>query len=72
VPGGKIPEAELKTSIAYGIARKNGQIKEDLLQDIVKDAKVQVKMDQFKDLEKPEVLLPSANPAVPSAAQAAP
>jgi hypothetical protein len=29
-------------------------------------------MDQFKDLEKPEVLLPSANPAVPSAAPAAP
>jgi hypothetical protein len=62
VPGGKIPLDELKTSIAYGVARKNNEIKTDVLSDIVKDAKISVKMEQFKDLEKPEVLLPNMHP----------
>jgi foldase protein PrsA len=73
VPGGKIPLEDLKTAIAYDIARENNQTKQDVLEQIVKDAKVDVKMEQFKDLEKPEVLLPSLGaPNAPGAPAPAP
>lgn len=64
IPGGKIPLDELKPTIAYDIARKNNETKSDVLEKIVKDAKVNVKIEQFKDLEKPEVLFPGIHPAV--------
>lgn len=77
VPGGKIPLDEMKSTIAYDVARSNNQTKQDVLEQIVKDAKVDVKIEQFKDLEKPEVLFPGSHPptgpaGAPGAAPAAP
>ncbi|HEY3265314.1 MAG TPA: peptidyl-prolyl cis-trans isomerase [Armatimonadota bacterium] len=58
-PGGKLPLTEAKSQIAFTIASKNNEVKPTVMQDIVKAAKVDVKMDQFKELAKPEVLFPS-------------
>lgn len=62
-PGGKMPMDQVKTLASIRVASENNQINPNVLQDILKDAKVDVKMDQFQDLERPEVLLPPANEA---------
>lgn len=71
-PGGKVPLAEVKSSVAYDVARSNNQTHQDVLENIVKDAKVKVKIEQFQDLEKPEVLWPGSHPPVGPAGAPAP
>ena len=59
VPGGKIPLAEVQDLIALQIAQRNNQIKpvQELLEGLAKGAQIDIKLDQFKDLAKPENLL---------------
>lgn len=63
--GGAVPLAEVKDLIAFQLAQQNSEIKpiEELLQGIVKEAKVEIKLDRFKDLEKTENLLGPQAPA---------
>jgi len=69
--GGKFPLADVRNEIMWRIANENNQVKSDIIQELVKEAKVDVKMDQFQDLEKPEVLLPE-QPMMPPGGGMAP
>ncbi|HEY3414576.1 MAG TPA: peptidyl-prolyl cis-trans isomerase [Armatimonadota bacterium] len=59
VPGGKLPLEEVKPQIAYGIAVQNNQTKQDAYPELIRNAKIEIAADQFKDLSKPESLLPN-------------
>lgn len=63
VPGGKLPLDEVKDDIAYSIAAGNNQIKSSMLEDLVKDAKIEVQADQFKGILGPDGHLRMAAPA---------
>lgn len=56
--GGKIPLEEVRNDIIWQVANQNNEIQPTFLQDIVKEAKIDVKIESFQDLEKPETLLP--------------
>lgn len=58
VPSGKIPLEEVKTEIAYEIARQNNQTKPAAFKELVDKAKIDIAVDQFKNLSKPESLIP--------------
>ncbi len=60
--GGKIPLEDVRKDIVWSVANQNSEIKPTFLEDIVKEAKIEVKLDNFKDLEKPETLMPQRQP----------
>ena len=65
VAGGKLPLDEVKSQIAYTIAVQNNQTKPTAYPDLITKAKIEIAADQFKDLAKPESLLPNPNGAPP-------
>ncbi len=68
VPSGKIPLSEVQPMIAFLLASQNSQIKPvpQILQDIVKTAQIDIKLNDFQELEKPETLLGTQTPQSPA------
>jgi parvulin-like peptidyl-prolyl isomerase len=63
VPGGKIPLDEVKADIAYSIAASNNQLKTNTMDDLVKNAKIEIPSDQFKGILGPDGHLRTATQA---------
>lgn len=65
VPSAKIELASVQPLIEYEIASRNKQVQpvEEIIQKLAKDAKLEIKIPQFADLAKPEVLAPTPNQA---------
>lgn len=70
--GGKFPLEEVANEIRWRLANENTEINPSLVKDLVKKAKVEVKMDPFKDLEKADTLLPPQPMAGPPPGMAPP
>jgi hypothetical protein len=64
--GGKIPLESVKSLIAYQIASTKNQVKpsEQIVRDILKTAKIDVKLERLKELSDPEKLMPEQQPGM--------
>lgn len=62
VPGGKLPLDEVKGDAAYSVAAANNQLKTTVLEDLVKEAKIEIQADQFKGIVGPDGHLRMSSP----------